>query len=147
MKISDFLNRDNVLVDMRVSGKNPLLQELARRAEAAIDVPADVIFAELQKREELGSTGVGGGVALPHARLHGITRPFGLVATLKQPIEFNAIDDQFVDVIFLLLLPAAPQGEQLSALALVARKLKTLSVLEQMRSLKSAPDLYAALTT
>jgi Phosphoenolpyruvate-dependent sugar phosphotransferase system, EIIA 2 len=82
------------------------------------------IAAEILKREELGSTGTGGGVAIPHARIQELNEPFGIFARLNRPIDFQAIDTRPVDLVFLLLLPGDPVGEQLKALATVARKLR-----------------------
>jgi len=146
MKISEFLSRAETLVDIRVSEKEKLLQELARRAAAKVHVPEGEIVAELLKREGLGSTGMGNGVAIPHARFQSLTKPFGIVARVKQPIDFQAIDEKPVDIVFALLLPTASEGEQLGALACVARKLREPSELAKLRTAKNASDLYAALT-
>ena len=106
----------------------------------------DDIVSELLKREGLGSTGMGNGVAIPHARFQKIEKPFGIIAKLKQPIDFDAIDGQPVDIVFILLLPTASEGEQLGALACVARKLRAADDLVLLRRAKNAPELYAALT-
>jgi PTS system nitrogen regulatory IIA component len=112
MVIRDFLSPSDALIAVRASDKRRLLQDLASRAAAALDLPADRIGSELLRREELGSTGTGGGIAIPHARMSGIKKPFGMLVRLKQPIAFDAIDDQPVEIVFLLLLPAASAGEQ-----------------------------------
>jgi PTS system nitrogen regulatory IIA component len=98
------------------------------------------------KREELGSTGVGNGVALPHARLQRLTKPFGAVASLKRPIDFDAIDHTPVDIVFLLLLPGDAGGEQLNALAAAARKLREPERRELLRAAQSSDALYRAMT-
>jgi nitrogen PTS system EIIA component len=146
MSIRDFLSPDHVSVDVRVSEKTKLLRELARRAAEAIDVPAERIYAELQKREELGSTGTGGGVAIPHARLPEVKKPFGMLFRLAQPIQFDAIDDKPVDVMFLLLLPSTSAGEQLNALASVARKLRDPAALLKLRQAGDAAALFRAIS-
>jgi PTS system nitrogen regulatory IIA component len=146
MKISEFLSPGETVIDLRVSEKDKLLQELAHRAAMKVAVPESEILAELLKREELGSTGMGNGVAIPHARFQVMAKPFGIIARLKQPIEFQAIDDQPVDIVFVLLLPIASKGEQLGALACVARKLREPSELARLRKAKSASGLYAILT-
>ncbi|MBR1222765.1 PTS sugar transporter subunit IIA [Bradyrhizobium sp. U87765 SZCCT0131] len=146
MKISDFLAPDDTLVGVRATNKRQLLQDLSRKAADGVQLSADTILSELLKREELGSTGVGGGVAIPHTRLGAVTHPFGVLARLKQPIEFDAIDRQAVDLVFLLLLPASAEKEQLVPLALVARRLKAADVLTKMRGAKAAADLYAITT-
>src|SRR5882757_6927971 len=94
MKISDLLSPADVLIDVRALQKGPLLRELAARAAASLNLPADQVTSYLLKREELGSTGIGRGIAIPHARLPDMKRPHGLLAKLKQPIEFDAIDGQ-----------------------------------------------------
>ena len=145
MKISDFLSPTEVLINIRAADKQQLLQELARRAAAVVNVPADRIASELLKREELGSTGMGDGVAIPHARFQELKIPFGLLAKLKPPIKFDAIDGQPVDLVFILLLPAAAEAEQLGALAGVARKLRSGDDLTKIRRAKNASELYTAL--
>jgi PTS system nitrogen regulatory IIA component len=104
------------------------------------------ISAEILKREELGSTGTGGGVAIPHARIQGLTRSFGILARLSKPIGFEAIDGRPVDLVFLLLLPANPPDEQLKALASVARKLRDPLCLRSLRSSRGGPSLYDVMT-
>lgn len=146
MKISDFLAPSDIALDLRVPNKEQLLQELARKAAAGLGLQADYVASELQKREQLGSTGMGSGVAIPHARLPMVKRPYGLVARLKPAVDFDAIDGQPVDLVFLLLLPAPPEADQLTALALVARTLKTAGILERMRRAKQASDIFAVMT-
>jgi PTS system nitrogen regulatory IIA component len=145
MTISDFLSQPNVVVDIRASDKSQLVRELAQKAATALNLPLDLIASELLKREELGSTGIGSGIAIPHARIRAIVKPFGLVAKLKQPIDFDAIDGQSVDLVFVLLLPASPDGDQLGALASVARKLRTPMAVARMRQAKGSNELYAAI--
>jgi PTS system nitrogen regulatory IIA component len=99
------------------------------------------------KREELGSTGTGGGVALPHARIQGLNRSFGILARLNKPIDFEAIDGRPVDLVFLLLLPSNPVGEQLKALASVARKFRDAACLRDLRAASGSAGLYDAMTT
>ncbi len=146
MKISEFLSPAETLINVRASEKELLLQELAHKAATKLKLPEDDITVELLKRERLGSTGMGNGVAIPHARFRAIKKPFGMIARLKRPIDFEAIDGQPVDLVFVLLLPAASEGEQLGALACVARKLRAPDDLAKLRRAKSASDLYAVLT-
>lgn len=146
MKISDFLTPADVIIDVRASQKQQLLQELSRKAAASLNLHADYLASELLKREGLGSTGMGSGVAIPHARLPVVKRPHGIIARLKPPLDFEAIDDQPVDLVFMLLLPAPPDADQLTALALVARTLKAPGMLDRLRQAKSASDLYSAMT-
>ena len=145
MKISDLLSPTDVMIDVRTSGKPLLLQEFAAKAAAGLGRPADQVASYLLKREELGSTGIGKGVAIPHARLPELQRPYGLLAKLKSPIEFDAIDGQAVDIVFVLLLPAAVEHEALAALALVARALRAPETLAKLRAAKNMSELYAAI--
>jgi len=145
LKISGLLSPTDVMIDVRASNKRLLLQELAAKAAAALGLDVDHVAACLLKREELGSTGIGSGVALPHARLPDLQRPYGLLAKLKQPIEFDAIDGQPVDMVFVLLLPTAPDDGQIGALALVARTLRPPENLARLRAAKSASELFAAI--
>lgn len=145
MKISDFLSSTEVATDVAASDKQKLLEELARKAGAVLDVPPDHILAELLKREELGSTGMGGGVAIPHARFHQINKPFGMLARLRKPIDFDAVDGQPVDTVFLLVLPDAPVGERLGALACIARKLRNPATIAALRSARDGAEIYRTL--
>ncbi|MGZ3412078.1 MAG: PTS sugar transporter subunit IIA, partial [Xanthobacteraceae bacterium] len=124
MGIQHFLSPDDVLISARFQDKKSLLKELAGRAASRLGLSSGAVFNEMQKREQLGSTGLGDGVALPHARFAEISKPYGIFARLKRPIDFDAVDGRAVDVVFFLLLPAQADGEQLTALASVARKLR-----------------------
>lgn len=146
MNITDFLSAADVAIDVRAADKAGLLKELACRAAAVVNLAADMVIAEIEKRDELGSTGIGRGVAIPHARLREIKKPIGLLTRLKSSIEFDAIDGRPVDIVFLLMLPAASQLDQLNALAAVARKLRDADVLRKMRSATSTTELYRAVT-
>lgn len=145
VKISDLLSPADVMIDVRASNKRLLLQELAAKAATSLNLRVDQIAPDLLKREELGSTGVGGGVAIPHARLPDLQRPYGLLAKLKQAIEFDAIDGQPVDIVFVLLLPANAEDGQLGALALVARTLRPSETLGRLRRARDASELYSAM--
>lgn len=145
MTVDEFLSPDHVAVNLRVSGKAALLEELARRAGQALDLDPRMLQSALEKRENLGSTGVGDGIALPHARLEAVRRPFGFFARLREAIDFDAVDERPVDVVFLLLLPASPHGAQLNALACVARRMRDPEAAAAMRSARHAAGLYAAL--
>ena len=145
MKIPDLLSPTDILIDVRASGKRPLLQELAARAAAGLGLPVDRVASCLLKREELGSTGIGKGVALPHARLPELQRPYGILARLRPPIEFDAIDGQPVDLVFVLLLPAAAEDGALAALASVSRTLRSPESLVRLRGATTASELYSAM--
>jgi PTS system nitrogen regulatory IIA component len=146
MRIKDFLSAADVAIDVRAADKASLLKEMAGRAAAAVNLPADMVVAEIEKRDGLGSTGIGRGVAIPHARLREVRKPLALLARLKSAIEFDAVDGQPVDIVFLLMLPAASQLDQLNCLAAVARTLRDADVLRKMRSATSSTELYRAVT-
>lgn len=146
MQIKEFLSPANVSVDVLANDKAGLLRELATRAAAALDLPLDALSNEIQKRDELGSTGIGGGVCIPHARFREVKKPFGLLARLKQHVEFESIDGKPVDLVFLLVLPATSQLDQLNALAAVARKLRNPEALRKLRSAANGDELYRAIT-
>jgi PTS system nitrogen regulatory IIA component len=146
MKISDLLSPTDVMSDVRASNKRMLLQELAAKAASNLGLGVDRVAPYLLQREELGSTGIGGGVAIPHARLPDLQRPYGLLAKLKQPLEFDAIDGRAVDIVFVLLLPANTENGQLGALAFVARSLRMSETIIRLRSAKEASELYSVIS-
>lgn len=144
MEIKEFLLPTDTLVKARGTDKTRLLQELATRAAAALDLDASLICAALLKREDLGSTGTGGGIAIPHARIAELKKPFGTLVRLKHAIDFDAIDGMPVDIVFLLLLPAQ-SGDPLNALASVARRLRDPESLRRLRSAADDKALYSAI--
>ena len=146
MNIIDILKPEDVVLDLRAPDKRRLIDELARRCAESAGVEAAVISEVLTMREQLGSTGVGAGIAIPHARLASLTRPLGFFARLRPPIGFDAIDGQRVDLVFLLLLPAEARGEYLNALASVARKLRDTQERSELRKAQGADEVYAILT-
>jgi PTS system nitrogen regulatory IIA component len=142
MDIKDFLSPMHARTDVRATDKSGLLRELSNQAGKALSISPDRIFIELLKREELGSTGTGGGVAIPHARMPEVKAPFGMLLRLDRAISFDAIDGQPVDIVFLLLLPATPTGPELAALASVARKLRDPISLRGLRRASNATKLF-----
>ena len=132
----------DTVIDVSVLGKRALLYDLARRAALVLKVDADVLFRALVMREELGSTGVGHGVAIPHVRLEQVQNPFGIMVRLKDPIDFNAVDGQPVDLICLLLLSKENESAQLKALAGIARRLRRQELLEELRRAPNRVVLY-----
>jgi PTS system nitrogen regulatory IIA component len=147
MRISDFLAAADVRADIAAADKKKLLLELGRIAAAKLDIPGDRIAAELLKREELGSTGVGGGVAIPHARFAEAKAPFGMLARLKKAMDYDAVDGKPVDIVFLLLLPEGAGGEQqLGALATIARKLRNPEITAALRRARDSAEMYRTLT-
>lgn len=146
MTIADILAPANVVHGLRASGKTALLEDLAQRAARSLDLDAGTILGALVRREGLGSTGVGDGVALPHARLETVRKPFGLLAHLREPLDFDAVDEQPVDLVFLLLLPTGEGAGHLNVLACVARKLRDPETAAGLRGARDAAGLYASVS-
>lgn len=146
MELSAILSPDAVRVDINVSSKKRLLQEMAELAAAQYGLNAEQVFAAMQERESLGPTGMGGGVAIPHARLPELDRVVGLFATLQKAVDFEAVDRRAVDLVFVLLAPEEAGAAHLRALAKVSRTLRDTSICEKLRSATDASALYALLT-
>ena len=143
MTMDEIFAAEDMLVGLRASNKRALLETLARRAGAALGLDPEMIAAALFHREELGSTGIGQGIGLPHARLDAIARPYGILARLREPIAFEAIDDAPVDLVVLLLLPTDPQSDGSAALAEVARRLRDRDLAASLRGARDAATLRA----
>jgi nitrogen PTS system EIIA component len=146
MDIADLITPASVIATLRVAGKKQALQELARRAAPIVDLPERRIYEVLVERERLGSTGLGMGIAIPHGKLTDLSRLHGLFARLERPIDFGAIDDRPVDLIFVLLAPEAAGADHLKALARISRLLRNASVCDKLRGSEKADALYALLT-
>ncbi|GJE56671.1 MULTISPECIES: PTS IIA-like nitrogen regulatory protein PtsN [Methylobacterium] len=147
MAVLEFLSPDSVIPSLKARAKKQILQELA--AQAARQLPGldeREIFETLLQRERLGSTGIGDGVAIPHGKLAHLDRLFGMVARLDKPTEFEALDGQGVDVVFLLLAPENAGADHLKALAQVARILREPGILDRIRNARDGNALYALLT-
>jgi len=145
MKIDELISPDNASVGLRAPDKASVIQELAAQAAAKLKMSAGEIAQELLRREELGSTGIGNGIALPHARLAKLDKPFGIAARLKKPIEFDAVDGKPVDLVVLVLMPDDAQADQLNALACVARVLREKERLERLRQANDAAEFHREL--
>jgi nitrogen PTS system EIIA component len=146
MDIADLITPSSIVAQLRVANKKHALQELAKRAAAMTGVHERAIYDVLLERERLGSTGIGMGIGIPHGKLPGLTRLYGIFARLERPIPFEAIDDQSVDLIFLLLAPESAGADHLKALALVSRLLRDRAVCEKLRGTDNADALFALLT-
>jgi PTS system nitrogen regulatory IIA component len=146
MALLDFLSPEAVVPSLRVNGKKQVLQELSAHAAKLTGLDERAVFEALLQRERLGSTGIGEGLAIPHGKLPGLERLFGLVARLEKPIDFEALDGQPVDVLFLLLAPEGAGADHLKALARAARVLRQPGVIERIRAARDAAALYAVLT-
>jgi nitrogen PTS system EIIA component len=141
MDFANLIEPNRVVFGVRASNKQQLLQDLASRAAALLNLDAQTIFNALQLREELGSTGLGNGFALPHARVEGLDRLFGMFARLHRPVHFDSIDGTPVDLVFLLLIPPTAGAEHLGALAAVSRQLRDQEFAANLRKAASAAAL------
>ena len=146
MDIAELISPASVVARLRAANKKQLLQELARRAAEFVGLHERQIFDALLERERLGSTGVGNGIAIPHAKLPGLARLQGLFARLDPPVDFDAVDDQPVDLVFLLLAPESAGADHLKALARVSRLLRDRAICDKLRGTDRADALYALLT-
>ena len=146
MEVTDLLDPSGVISNLRVTGKRQALQELARRAAALTGEDEHKIFESLREREQLGSTGIGNGTAVPHGRIPGFKRALTMFARLEKPIDFDAIDSQPVDLIFMLLTPADAGADHLKALARISRLLRNRAMCAKLRGTESADAIYALLT-
>ena len=145
MEISDLITPDSIFSKLPATSKKQALQELAKRASDIAELNERVIFDALIERERLGTTGVGNGIAIPHGKLVGLDRLHGLFARLDKAIEFDSIDEQPVDLIFLLLAPECAGADHLKALARVSRLLRDRSTCEKLRGSEDPDALYALL--
>jgi PTS system nitrogen regulatory IIA component len=143
MTLEDILAENGVVAGLKATSKKHLFHELARIASEASGLPARTIFDAILERERLGSTGVGGGVAIPHARLVDLPKIMGVFARLDDPIDFEALDDQPVDLVFMLLAPDDAGADHLKALARVSRVLRRLDVRERVRAAPNADAIRA----
>ncbi|MFT3997063.1 MAG: PTS sugar transporter subunit IIA [Asticcacaulis sp.] len=148
MFLSDVLDRNNVAGPVSANSKRHALQivaDLAERGLAGYGLDSETLLQGLLEREKLSSTGVGLGVAVPHAALPGLTRMHGVFVRLETPVEYEAIDDVPVDLIFALFAPEDAGSEHLRALAKVSRILRQKELRDQLRRVESADAIYALL--
>jgi nitrogen PTS system EIIA component len=145
MTITDLVAPEAIVPALKVSSKKQALQDLAARAAALTGQNERAIFEVLLQREKLGTTAVGYGVAIPHGKLPKLTKMFGLFARLDRAIDFEALDGQPVDLVFLLLAPEGAGADHLKALARVARLLRDQDTANKLRAARDAQALYAVL--
>jgi PTS system nitrogen regulatory IIA component len=145
MTITDLVAPEAIVPALKVSSKKQALQDLAARASALTGQNERAIFEVLLQREKLGTTAVGYGVAIPHGKLPKLTRMFGMFARLDRAIDFEALDGQPVDLVFLLLAPEGAGADHLKALARVARLLRDQDTANKLRAARDAQALYAVL--
>ena len=146
MEFSNLLKPEAIRIFSSVSSKKRLLHDIAGIAEACYQTDYSQTVEALMERESLGPTGVGGGIALPHARLEQLDKVVGAFVLLENPVEFDAIDKQPVDIVFGLFAPKSAGVEHLKALALVSRTLREQSIVAKLRSNPKPSTLYTILT-
>ena len=146
MNIKDMLSDKSFLVNFEARSKKNVLDELSKLAEKDIKIDSRILLEALTKREKLGSTAVGNGIAIPHANCPDIDKPKVFVALLSNSLDFNANDDQPVDIIFLLLAPDNSGSEHLQALALVSRLLRNKELTTKLRGCKNTESAFAVIS-
>jgi PTS system nitrogen regulatory IIA component len=146
MELEDLVSPEGVVAHLKVTSKKQTLQDLSARAAELTGVSDKTIYETLLERERLGSTGVGHGIAIPHGKLSQLTRLHGLFARLDSPVDFESVDDQPVDLVFLLLAPEGAGADHLKALARISRLLRNASVVEKLRASDDPAALFAILT-
>ena len=147
MNLSELITSERLVIGLRAADKGRALAALAKQAATQTAVSDQAIFASLCARENLGSTGLGRGFALPHARVEGVHRLFGFFARLARPIDFGSIDGAPVDLVFLLLIPPGAGSEHVAALAAIARHMRDDALLSKLREANSVSALMERLTT
>jgi nitrogen PTS system EIIA component len=146
MDLSDLITPFGVIPSLKASNKKQALQELAAKAAKLTGIDAHEIFNTLLQRERLGSTGVGNGIAIPHGKMNALGHIVGMFARLEEPIDFEAIDEEPVDLVFLLLAPENAGADHLKALARISRLMREPTAVEKLRSSRDKDALYAVLT-
>lgn len=146
MNLDALIDKQSVLASLKAQNKKQLLQELSQALAAQVAIDHRVIFETLLKREKLGSTGIGQGIAIPHGKLPSIGRVYGLFARLAQPVDFESIDGQPVDLVFVLLAPEDAGADHLKALAKISRLLRDPALVAKLRGTEDPQGLYAILT-
>ena len=146
MDLHEIVSPASIHVDLNATSKKHLMQEIAQRAADAHGLNARRAFEALLERERLGATGMGRGVAIPHARLEGLTDIVGAFARCSKPVDFDAVDDEPVDLVFALFAPEDAGANHLRALARVSRCLRDTATCAKLRSATDATAVYAVLT-
>jgi PTS system nitrogen regulatory IIA component len=145
MPLTDIIAPNAIIPALKVNNKKQAIQELSAQAAKLTGLNERTILEVLQQRERLGSTAVGSGVAIPHGKLAKLGRLFGLFARLEKPIEFEALDNQKVDLIFLLLAPEGAGADHLKALAKIARLLRDPEIARKLRESQDTDALHAVM--
>ena len=134
MELNEMVDRDHVIPSLRAQDKPQLLKALAQRAAVDTGLNEARILSALQGREELGSTGLGGGIAIPHARISGLQHFYALFARLERPVDYAAIDNKPVDLVYFLLTPDTENSNHIAVLAAASRQLRDPAIVRAIRS-------------
>jgi PTS system nitrogen regulatory IIA component len=146
MDLTDLIEASAVMPTLKANSKKQVLQLLAEKAAATTGLPEREIFDTILQRERLGSTGVGNGIAIPHGKLPGVKQITGVFARLEHPVDFEALDDQPVDLVFLLLAPEGAGADHLKALSRIARVLRNSETVSKIRGTKDAAAIHSFLS-
>lgn len=146
MDLSDLIEASAIMPALKANSKKQLLQLLSEKAAAVTGLPEREVFDTILQRERLGSTGVGNGIAIPHGKLPGITKIIGIFARLETPVDFEALDDQPVDLVFLLLAPEGAGADHLKALSRIARALRDNDTVTKIRGTNDATAIHTVLS-
>lgn len=142
MELSNILAKGSIIACAKVASKRQLLQKLAKLAASDVGVPEQVVFDSLMAREQLGSTGLGNGIAIPHGKLDGITSVRAVFARLEHAIDFDAVDEQPIDLVIMLIAPTGSGADHLKALARVARLLRSEKIIALLRETRDIDKLH-----
>ena len=146
MDLTDLLSLDAIIPGLKAVSKKQVIQGIAERAAKVAGLPERAVFDSMLQRERLGSTGVGRGVAIPHSRMENCDHLVGIFARLERPVDFEAIDDMPVDIVFALIAPEGAGADHLKALAKVARVLRDPAIVAKLRASRDQAALYTLLT-
>lgn len=146
MQLTDFVGDEAIFPELKAASKKQLLQELANLASEITNLDSRQIFESLLQREKLGSTGLGRGIAIPHGKFSQLDKVYGFFGRLSKPIEFDAVDGEPVDLIFLLLAPESAGADHLKALARISRLLRDAAIVKKLRGTEDSHGLYSVLT-
>jgi PTS system nitrogen regulatory IIA component len=146
MGLGDLISQEGIIPLLRADSKKQVLHELSRKASDMIGVQAAEIYETLLQRERLGSTGVGHGIAIPHGKMQEVNHITGLFARLEKPVDFDAIDEQKVDLVFMLLAPESAGADHLKALARISRLMREPAIIDKLRSSGGRDAIYSVLT-
>ena len=147
MPLTDIIQQDAIIPALRVSNKKQLLEVISEKASKVSGLPARTIFDLLLQRERLGSTGLGNAIAIPHCKVEGLDRLIGIFARLEKPIDFEAVDGEPVDLVFVILAPEGAGADHLKGLSKVARILRDNQIAAKLRKFTDADAIFALLTS